>query len=77
MKYRKATKKYDDRLKPCPFCGEKLFIDENRSLREYQHPNNDCFLAEADSEYGAIWIDTNDKDSIKKWNTRVSLQKQF
>ena len=55
-------------LKPCPFCGEQLLIEEKRS--EYIHPNNDCFLAEADSEYGAVWFNII-QEYVDKWNRRV------
>ena len=59
------------RLKPCPFCGEKLNIVKFRSGVYYEHPENDCFLASADSEYGAVWISVEDTEGVEAWERRT------
>ena len=53
-------------LKPCPFCGAML---EDTLSGYWLHPDGDCFLAVADSEYGKIAIFPSD---IDLWNRRVS-----
>lgn len=51
------------KLKPCPFC--KLELDDEGN---YQHPENDCFLAHADAEFGAIYVTDYE---IEAWNRRA------
>lgn len=59
----------ENTLKPCPFCGGRLKVSDDGS--EYLHPINDCILAEADSEYGPLWIRTNSQKHIDAWNRRA------
>lgn len=58
-------------LKTCPFCGAELCLKGNIEYAEYRHPDNDCILADADSEYGPLWFDASDNKYIKKWNRRA------
>ncbi len=58
-------------LKPCLFCGENLILKHYNSGSYYEHPDNNCFLASADSEYGSVWISKKDKSGIEAWNTRT------
>lgn len=58
-------------LKPCPFCGCKMELVEKGTNMYYEHPDNNCFLAYADSEYGCVWINANDNKAIADWNERV------
>ena len=53
-------------LKPCPFCNSQL---EPTEYGDWKHPDGECFLASADSEYGNIWVAP---DEIDKWNWRAS-----
>lgn len=56
-----------NKLKPCPFCGEKLNKYEYVPLRfVWRHPYNECYLSKF-----CVW----DKD-IKAWNRRVENESQ-
>lgn len=58
-------------LLPCPFCGCKMQLVEKGTNMYYEHPDNDCFLASADSEYGCVWFDATDNKSRADWNRRT------
>ena len=75
MNYRKATKQYNDKLKPCPFCGERLVTKVDCGCTEYVHPANKCILASADSEYGPLWV-PNNKEYIDRWNRRINNERK-
>lgn len=51
-------------LKPCPFCG----IELERKKLYWKHPDNDCFLAYADSEFENIVVCDDD---VEAWNRRA------
>ncbi len=53
-------------LKSRPFCGEHLVKETDTS--NYVHPKNDCFLASADCEFGAVFVYS---DEIEAWNRRA------
>lgn len=54
-----------DKLKPCPFCG--VWLDPTNH-GAWLHPDGECFLASADSEYGNVWVSP---DEIDAWNRRT------
>ena len=56
-----------EKLKPCPFCGQKLELDDNG---DWSHIDNGCILSWIDSEYGAIFFPDH-PDNIKAWNRRA------
>ncbi len=56
-----------DKLKPCPFCGEKLAKD---NCGNWEHINNDCILAWLDTTYGQIYF-SDHEDFTKDWNRRA------
>lgn len=58
-----------NKLKPCPFCGCNLTLSKTGT--EYEHPDNNCFLSFADSEYGCVWFPVRDMESIEAWNRRA------
>lgn len=58
------------KLKPCPFCGAELLAKGVGRDVLYKHPENDCFLAVADTEYGVVWF-YYDEEYIEKWNRRA------
>ena len=55
-------------LKPCPFCGLRLELYNERNPKLWIHPKNDCFLAIADSEFGNILVA---EDEVDAWNRRA------
>lgn len=55
------------KLKPCPFCGQKLELDD---FGNWYHIDNGCILSWIDSMYGAIVL-INDPDSKEAWNRRA------
>ena len=58
-------------LKSCPFCGCKMQLVERGTNMYYEHPENNCFLSYADSEYERVWFSATDKKAIGDWNTRI------
>lgn len=65
------TRREGYKLKPCPFCGCELELRHYSLHSQYEHPENDCVLANADSEYVPLWIDCEDKKGIEAWNRRA------
>ena len=61
------------RIKPCPFCGEKLLkitvpvAIGHRPITAYEHPENDCVLAINTDEFPY----TVTEGSIAAWNRRA------
>ena len=59
------------RLKPCPFCGEKLEIIANGQYYSHKREENSekqCF--------GAVWVfPIDDEEMIRRWNTRKPMDK--
>ena len=56
-------------LKPCPFCGSDLIpIGKYFGKLCYEHPDNDCILANVDSFLGGVIIHGDDQE---KWNRRA------
>lgn len=54
------------KLKPCPFCGGGLEVDE---FGIWNHPSNDCLLATAyDGEIPLLVFGSRE---IERWNRRV------
>lgn len=56
------------KLKPCPFCGEKL----EKGNRYWVHPENECLLARAGYDYRPVILGEPgglEKDE-KAWNRR-------
>lgn len=63
------TKSVARLLRPCPFCGEALDVDEK--MKMYTHPNNGCFLSFIDTEYEAVFFYTSDAVAIEAWEIRA------
>jgi Lar family restriction alleviation protein len=58
---------YDDRLKPCPFCGSiRVWIP---SQRQTVH----CWQCGTDGPFQSSLVDRDKQESelILKWNTRI------
>ena len=55
----------EPKLKPCPFCGAQL---EQTTYGVWEHPDGECFLAHADTEFENIVVFPDD---IDRWNRRV------
>ena len=53
-------------LKPCPFCGEMLEKKHVRKTKSrngydyYQHPDNECILADVNDGFPLTVFDNND-----------------
>lgn len=52
-------------IKNCPLCGVKM---ETTDYQYYFHPDNDCILH-------GFGIDTNERRSVKSWNTRKPIDR--
>lgn len=63
-----------EKIKPCPFCGED-------NLHFHKEPSNDKTITWYKIIHGPTvpcgvsMLDTNKDELIKKWNTRVILNK--
>lgn len=51
-------------LKPCPFCGAKLFGPVSSRSPEMKHPFNECFIS-------GIWVKPT---RFEAWNERTEPQ---
>lgn len=56
----------DEKIKLCPFCGQKLELDDAGC---WNHIENGCILCWIDSEYGTVYF-SNHPVFIKAWNRR-------
>ena len=58
------------KLKPCPFCGEQVWID-NKRFRETTslvHPENECVFFDL-----VMYVKKKDKKILSKlWNRRIT-----
>jgi len=65
----KVTEKEKEELKPCPFCGSPVTLEEREETKEMYYDiccsNAGCYL-----EFGADW-NIEKKPLIKMWNNRM------
>lgn len=69
------TTGYDERLKPCPFCGSKAIISvgkDNVTICCPECPNLEMYSAvEPLDSCGANWKHLTEEEMINAWNKRV------
>jgi len=49
-------------VKPCPFCGAEIDLEDDHHGAYYVHPDNNCLL----DRYSLL-----DVERVKLWNKRV------
>lgn len=59
-----------EKIKPCPFCGCDLEIDD---LGFATHPANDCALSDVGDRdvWSPFCMDLRQKEEVEAWNRRV------
>jgi Lar family restriction alleviation protein len=64
----------NNKLKPCPFCGGKVYID-NEDCYGYEHIDFFVHCDNCSLQFGFASQFETEEDAVKAWNTRKPIDK--